>query len=404
MTWSPDGRFIAYASDQAGNFDIWVQPVSGGDPVQVTRSAAQERQPAWSPDSTNIVFRSERGDGGLYIVPAFGGSERPLTTFGVRPQWAPDGAFVLFASTDLIAGVVPKLYVVGLDGRPPQQILQKFTDGLLEMPAWSLHPDGRRLCVIGTALTGEHGLFTVPISGGPAALSKDSTDMRRQHTGGPGWFEWSPAGTALYIEGQEQWKTDLWRTDINPRTLEQVTADRLTTGGGVHTAPAIAPNGKRLAFTTGTETVRLWSFPFDAGAGRLKGAGQPVTEAGARALTFDLTRDGRKLAYALAREGVDREELWVTDLVSGHKQMVGFDQVQGWQQWSPDGTRLAYPVFRWANKTHTQGETAVMVRAVEGGAEQAVTTFKPFRGSGVGGSHARTTCVHGTGRRMAKGS
>ena len=42
VTFSPDGRFIAYASDQGGNFDIWVQPTGGGgDPVQVTKSPQQ---------------------------------------------------------------------------------------------------------------------------------------------------------------------------------------------------------------------------------------------------------------------------------------------------------------------------------------------------------------------------
>ncbi len=41
---SPDGKFIAYASDRAGNFDIWVQALSGGsEPVQVTRSPATTR-------------------------------------------------------------------------------------------------------------------------------------------------------------------------------------------------------------------------------------------------------------------------------------------------------------------------------------------------------------------------
>ena len=36
-TWSPDGRFIAYSSNRGGKFDIWVQQVSGGDPIQITQ-------------------------------------------------------------------------------------------------------------------------------------------------------------------------------------------------------------------------------------------------------------------------------------------------------------------------------------------------------------------------------
>jgi len=35
-SWSPDGRFLAYSSDRGGKFDVWVQQVSGGDPVRVT--------------------------------------------------------------------------------------------------------------------------------------------------------------------------------------------------------------------------------------------------------------------------------------------------------------------------------------------------------------------------------
>jgi WD40 repeat protein len=40
-TWSPDGRFIAYSSNRGGKFDIWVQQLSGSDPVKVTRNPGQ---------------------------------------------------------------------------------------------------------------------------------------------------------------------------------------------------------------------------------------------------------------------------------------------------------------------------------------------------------------------------
>src|SRR5215213_2720200 len=77
-TWSLDGRSIAYASDQGGNSDIWVQSVGGGEPVQLTRSPGEDTEPSWSPDGRNIVFRSDREGGGLFVVPAVGGPERQL--------------------------------------------------------------------------------------------------------------------------------------------------------------------------------------------------------------------------------------------------------------------------------------------------------------------------------------
>jgi hypothetical protein len=76
--WSHDGRFIAYSSDRGGNFDIWVQPVGGGDPVQVTHSPSTEWQPDWSPDGNSIAFRSEREGGGLFVIPAFGPRTKDL--------------------------------------------------------------------------------------------------------------------------------------------------------------------------------------------------------------------------------------------------------------------------------------------------------------------------------------
>ena len=125
-TWSPDGHFIAYSSDRSGNFDIWVQPVGEGNPVQVTKSTAHDWQPDWSSDGKRMVFRSERDGGGLFVTPApTGGNERKISSFGYRPSWSPDGTQVLFYSANLQnTPSPPKLYLVGMDGGPPREVLR----------------------------------------------------------------------------------------------------------------------------------------------------------------------------------------------------------------------------------------------------------------------------------------
>jgi DNA-binding winged helix-turn-helix (wHTH) protein len=84
-TWSPEGTYIAYSSDRGGKFDIWVQQVSGGNPIQVTKGPGQNWQPDWSPDGKYIAYRSEAGDGGIFVIPALGGAgsnarSQPLVT------------------------------------------------------------------------------------------------------------------------------------------------------------------------------------------------------------------------------------------------------------------------------------------------------------------------------------
>ena len=118
-TWSPDGRFIAYSSDRGGKYDIWIQQISGGDPIQVTKGPDQNWQPDWSPDGKYIAYRSEEGEGGIYITPALGGAglQRKIASFGYYPRWSPDSSRILFLPAFGFLGRTA--YVVALDGEPP---------------------------------------------------------------------------------------------------------------------------------------------------------------------------------------------------------------------------------------------------------------------------------------------
>jgi eukaryotic-like serine/threonine-protein kinase len=53
---SPDGRWISYASNESGHFEVFVEPLAGGPKYQV--SSAGGEQPIWSPRGDELFYRS----------------------------------------------------------------------------------------------------------------------------------------------------------------------------------------------------------------------------------------------------------------------------------------------------------------------------------------------------------
>lgn len=88
-SWSPDGRYIAFAYGGAGSFQVFVADVASGQLLQLT-SHGRNESPAWSPDSRHIVFQSNRtGRWEIWQTHIDGSGQRQLTRGGGRlPTWA----------------------------------------------------------------------------------------------------------------------------------------------------------------------------------------------------------------------------------------------------------------------------------------------------------------------------
>ncbi len=161
-SWSPDGESILFHSNADGDFDLYTVPAEGGDPVNITDSNSNDRDPSWSPDGRFIAFASDRAGGGtleIYVIgfgAAFAGPESDFAVdsgsicqltdasdSSFAPAWSPNGRFIAFISN---RDRDNDLYVMNADGSNEQII--SSGDGFVwqeRAPAWS--PDSQWIAV-----------------------------------------------------------------------------------------------------------------------------------------------------------------------------------------------------------------------------------------------------------------
>jgi DNA-binding winged helix-turn-helix (wHTH) protein/Tol biopolymer transport system component len=119
-TVSADGKLLAYASDRGSgrNLNVWIQQlVPGGNAVQLTHGDVDESEPAFSPDGSKIVFRSEKDGGGLFVISAIGGEAIRLTSSGRNPRFSPDGRLVAYW-----LDASGTLYIIPAQGGEPRRV------------------------------------------------------------------------------------------------------------------------------------------------------------------------------------------------------------------------------------------------------------------------------------------
>ena len=118
---SPDGRHIAYLSDESGVPKLWLCAADGTNPEPLTTgfgfAGSIEASPSWSPSGDRLVFVSTaNGHAGLFILTLGAGAPTPLladSSTAVEPSWSADGALVAFASTRA-GGAATNIYTVNV--------------------------------------------------------------------------------------------------------------------------------------------------------------------------------------------------------------------------------------------------------------------------------------------------
>jgi Tol biopolymer transport system component len=372
-SFSPDGNYLAYTTNDRGSLDVAVMPLAGGDVRPLADSPADEAQPAWSPDGTRIAFVSARDRGGrlsavnglsamspfvigqggdLYIAPAAGGPAVKLVERGAHPAWSPDSKAIAFQSD---RGGHWDIWTVPADGGEPRQLTD---DAEIDYePAWS--PDGRFVAYAATVPADAEGrLRVVPRDG-----SGPPRELRV-----PGAIAiapaWSPDGAWIYFASSDslsESRTSLWRIAFATSEAER-RLERLTLGEAIEADPAVAPGGGRLAYGRATNAPDVFELDVATHAVR------QLTSLSCLEDFPDVAPDGRTLLFTSDRWG--EAGLFTMPVAGGPWQRLSNPEGSATMgRWSPDGTQVAY------GRT-TADEVAVAVQAVGGLAVRKVVAVR----------------------------
>lgn len=144
--WTPDGSAIVFSSDRSGNFDLWRVSVAAAgaagaaaQPERVTSSPLFEGQPTVARDGRIVFVRGRLADASIWVRQPNGGEARLTGSTDVE-QWptiSPDGRRVAYVA---IGDAMRRLVVRDLDDDSSTTVLN---DSRVEHPAWS--PGGDRI-------------------------------------------------------------------------------------------------------------------------------------------------------------------------------------------------------------------------------------------------------------------
>jgi eukaryotic-like serine/threonine-protein kinase len=129
-TLSPDGTHVAFVKSVGSDSDIWLLDLARGVSTRFTFGPRNVMSPVWSPDSTEIVFASNRdGVYRLYRKPANGSRDEELLlriNEHARPwSWSRDGRFLLYTTGPNPRFSTEDIWILPMQGDPKPFPFQK---------------------------------------------------------------------------------------------------------------------------------------------------------------------------------------------------------------------------------------------------------------------------------------
>lgn len=336
---SPDGSALAYSSLRDGRFELFLRQLAPGSrELQLTTDGGENLQPAWSPDGKQIVYHA-RQRGGLWVMPALGGLARQLTEFGSRPAWSPDGATIVFQSdapvdlSQTAFGALPPatLWIVSASGGTPHQLTQPGQPGGGHgTPAWS--PDGKRIVFVSYDV-GASSVWSVAPDGGNLKLWRAADALHFDPV-------FAPDGRSLYLSTASG-NFRLWQItlDADGQPTEP-TVELANTGNALVRHLTVAPDGKQLAYSSLTADSDIGSIPLSPAAQPASAAPVLLTrDTNYRKTAQAFSPDGTTIAYSVWRLGSDGE-VWLMN-ADGKQQRQLTTTPAAVLGWLPNGTELA---------------------------------------------------------------
>jgi dipeptidyl aminopeptidase/acylaminoacyl peptidase len=247
----PRGAAVAYTAEAAGARQLFVLPLRGGLPVQITASEKAVSDPQWSPDGRRLAFVR---DDAIWVVEADGSRESKATGHPAGtslPRWSPDGLRLAFLSRRrgwaqvwAIDAPVPRRGRPARQPRAPEAWpVSSIGFDVLDY-SWS--PDGRTIALVGQS--GDEAPTASPI----VVVDVESGNARPVDRGAD-WEvspAWAPDGSLLFATDHDGWFQVVRRPADGGRTVQLTVGEREHAEGSglVGFGPLPSPDGSRFTY------------------------------------------------------------------------------------------------------------------------------------------------------------